>query len=540
MTPAEEAADPVRARRVDRGVTRTLVAGTVTKYALLTASIGTGIFLMPFTVRHLGKPQYGLWMLVASLTSYFSLLDLGYGNGLVRHIVAAYTRGDVRRVNEIASTFVCIYAVIGLAACLVTGGLVLLVVPHFPNLTSAEVSTARIVLALMGFRIAVGFPMTVFGAVTNARHGFVLNNSIALVMVIVNALLTYVVLAAGGGLVMLVAVTTAASLTGYIGYAWSAHRVFPALSLRVRHFSRDQWREVTSFSVYLFIIDMASQVTFNLDNVVVGAFLGTSAVAVYAVAVRLSEYQRRVCDQFSGMLYTVAVGFGTGGRVDRLRNVLIEGTRLAVVLVVGVTICLVGFIGPLISRWMGPGFGGSVPAFVVLSIVGIVMVGHATQQSILLATGRHRTVTAIWIVEAAANLALSLILVRRFGALGVAAGTAIPIAVGHLLVMTPTAARSVGLPLWRYARETLLPALIGGVPAAALCIFIRLTFATPSLGRIALGASLVGAVYLAVVATFGLDRSTRRLYLAHLSGAASAVRDMSVRRVAGPHIAAAK
>jgi hypothetical protein len=50
-------------------VTRTVVAGTIAKYALLAASIGTGIFLMPFTVRHLGTPQYGLWMLVASLTS---------------------------------------------------------------------------------------------------------------------------------------------------------------------------------------------------------------------------------------------------------------------------------------------------------------------------------------------------------------------------------------------------------------------------------------------------------------------------------------
>jgi hypothetical protein len=62
----------------------------------------------------------------------------------VRHIVAADTLGDVRRVNAIASTFVCIYAAIGLAACLVVGGLVLLVVPHFPHLTPAEMSTARI------------------------------------------------------------------------------------------------------------------------------------------------------------------------------------------------------------------------------------------------------------------------------------------------------------------------------------------------------------------------------------------------------------
>jgi O-antigen/teichoic acid export membrane protein len=360
--------------------------------------------------------------------------------------------------------------------------------------------------------------MTVFGAVTNARHGFVLNNSIALAMVVVNAVVTYLVLESGGGLVMLVTATTAASMLGYVAYGWSARHTFPGLSLRIGHFRKALWRDVTTFSIYLFVVDMASQLTFNLDNIVVGAVLGTSAVAVYAVAIRLSEYQRRVCDQFSGMLYTVAVGIGAGGRSEQLRKVLIEGTRLAVVLVVGVTICLVGFSGPLITRWMGAGFNGSVLPFVVLAAAGIVIVGHATQQSILLATGHHRTVAAVWIVEAVANLALSITLVRWLGPVGVAIGTAIPITVGHLAVMSPAAARAVGLSLRLYARAAVLPAVIGAIPAAAACILIRLMFVAPSLHTVAVAAMLVGGIYAAVVFACGLDRDTRRLYLVQLRG----------------------
>jgi hypothetical protein len=49
---------------------------------------------MPFTVRHLGTAEYGLWMLVASLTYYFQLLDLGYGSGVVRQITDADARHD--------------------------------------------------------------------------------------------------------------------------------------------------------------------------------------------------------------------------------------------------------------------------------------------------------------------------------------------------------------------------------------------------------------------------------------------------------------
>ena len=74
-----------------------LIAGTFTKYLLLAFNIATGMFLMPFTVHHLGQAEYGLWMLVASMTYYFQLLDMGYGNGIVRHIVGFTIYGDYRR-----------------------------------------------------------------------------------------------------------------------------------------------------------------------------------------------------------------------------------------------------------------------------------------------------------------------------------------------------------------------------------------------------------------------------------------------------------
>ena len=55
----------------------TLLTGTATRYVLLGVNIGLGVFLMPFTIRHLGQTEYGLWMMVASLTYYFQLLTSG-------------------------------------------------------------------------------------------------------------------------------------------------------------------------------------------------------------------------------------------------------------------------------------------------------------------------------------------------------------------------------------------------------------------------------------------------------------------------------
>ena len=493
--------------------TNRLLAGTVTKYLLLAVNVGTGVFLMPFTVRHLGQSEYGLWMLVASMTYYFQLLDMGYGNGIVRHIVAADRQRDILTVNRIVSTFFCVYAVVGIAACFVSAAVIAVVVPRFPGLTPGQVRTAQAILAIISVRLAVGFPMTVFGAVTNARQGFVWNNAVAIATVVASACITWVVLEEGYGLIPLVAATTGVNVLGYVGYAVTARRVFPPLTIRPSLFSRAQWRDVASFSVYLFIIQIAGQISFNIDNVVVGAFVGTAAVAVYTVALRLGEYQRRVCDQFSGMLFPVVVRFGEEGNLYALRQALIEGTRVAVTLVAAVSACLIGFSGPLIRHWMGPAFEGSVVPFVLLAVAGVIVVSQAAVCNVLIAVGSHRLLAAVWLAEAAVNFGLSLLLVRTMGLAGVALGTLVPLVFGHLFVLLPRACRAVGVDVWACIRDTTRPALVGAAAATLVCLVIREAMPAATTRVVLAQTILTTAAYFGAVAALGLTPDVRARYL---------------------------
>jgi O-antigen/teichoic acid export membrane protein len=493
-----------------------LVTGTLTKYVFLVVNIALGVFMMPFIVRHLGTSEYGLWMLVASMTYYFQLLDLGYGNGLVRQIADADGRGDVAEMNRVLSTFAIVYSVIGAVAAVGILGIIFVVIPRFPNLTPEQIARAQVVLAILGARVAVGFPMTVFGAATTARQRFALNNFVAIVVALVNGAVTYVVLATGHGLVTLVASTTIVSLASYGAYAWTATQAFEELRIRASAFTPRLVREVTAFSIYVFLLDVGIYVCFSLDNVVLGAFVGTSAVAVYTIAVRLAEYQRLLCSQFNGLIFPVVVRYEAAGRTDAVRAMLVDGTRLALTLVVGVTICLVGFASPLIVHWMGPAFAGSVPPLYFLAIAGVVLSAQGSVSSVLLATGRHRLVAMTTLAEAAANLALSILLVRRFGMWGVAAGTAIPVVVANFLVTVPVGCRQVGVPLRTFIRLIGRPPLVGAIPAVLSCVALRMAMTPESLPMVIAEGFLVGLIYISAAATIGLDDDVRDRYLAHI------------------------
>jgi O-antigen/teichoic acid export membrane protein len=271
--------------------------------------------------------------------------------------------------------------------------------------------------------------MSVFGAVTTARQRFALTGWIAIVVAIAQAVATYLVLRAGYGLIPLVAATTSISFLSYGAYAAAARATFPALTLSPRRFSKRQVRSVTTFSFYLFLISIAIQLGTKMNAVVIGAYLGTSAIAVFMVAMRLAEYQRQFCGQASGLLFPAVVRFHANENQAALRTTLLESTRLAVALVAGMTVCMIAFGPWLIRIWMGPGFDGSIVPLYVLALMGVVIVAQGPTGNILLGAGRHRLVATIAIIDVVCNLALSLILVSRLGLVGVALGAAIPYAV---------------------------------------------------------------------------------------------------------------
>jgi O-antigen/teichoic acid export membrane protein len=498
-------------------VARRVLSGTAVKYILLAINIATGIFLLPFTIAHLGKDLYGLWMIVASMTAYLQLVDLGFGHSLVRHISEADAHGENERVNELASTFFLIFSglAVTVAAATALGAWVLL--PRYPNIRPDQLAIAQPVMMILGARIAIALPMSVYGAVATSRQAFARNGLIAIAVTLLQTAATVVVLSRGYGLVALVAATTSIALLSYGLYARTAYVVCPTLRISpLRRFRRERLGELASFGLYVFIINIAVQVGFNLDHLIVGAWLGTSAVAVYAVSFRLADYQRQLCNQFNGLLFPVVVRLSAAGNAESLRATVTESTRLAFALIAGVTITLLLLGDELIVAWVGPGFEGSVWPLYVLALTGIVLVAQQPLGSLLMGTGHHRLVAAACVVESVANLALSIVLVQRYGLVGVAIGTMVPVLATNLLWLLPAGCRSLGLPYGRFLADVTRPAVI---PLAVTCIAgyaVTEYWNASRLATVAIQAVSLGLLYCSIyLAT--LPPTLRRRY-AHAVG----------------------
>lgn len=479
-----------------------------TRYIAIGIEAVLGLVILPYNLAKLGHSDYGLWMVAASITAYFSILDLGYGGALVKFVAQYRARRDAAAINEILSTLFVVFASAAVVAWLVAAAIGWQLESLFP-LTAEQAATGRVVLLIVAANVALGFPFSVFGAVINGFQRYDLNNVVGAATSIVAALVNVGMLAAGFGLIELVAATTLVRVASYFIYRYNAHRVFPALSVRASLFRRARLKEVTGFSVFVLMLDWAAKVNYSMDALVVGAFLGTAAVAVWTVPQRLSEAIQRLANQLNEVLFPTVVDSDAANRPDRLRLILVQATRLSLAAVLPAAIVLLVLGGPIIQGWVGPGFSGAVPVAMLLAVVVAVRVGAATSMTVLKGAGRHKLLAWTNLATAAANLSLSLLLVRRYGLSGVAAGTLAPVALAAAFVIFPAGCRRVGLRVGDALAQAVWPAVWPAAIVAAWLLAVR-PYAPAWLPALALHAGFAGALYLALFLRWGLPAPERR------------------------------
>ncbi len=507
--------DAVQLGAQGNGETLTVARNVSTRYLAIGAEMAIGIVLLPFNLAHLGKAAYGLWMLTTSITMYFSVLDLGYSGALVKFVAQYRAKRDGRALNEILSTTFYLFTAFGLIAYLVAI-IVAFYLDRIFQVSPEQVYLGRIVLLVVSVNVAAGMAFTVFGAVINGFQRYDLNNIVGTISTVVTAIVNVLVLVAGYGLMQLVVATTMVRLLTYWAYRANSYRVFPGLRIRWSLVHRERLREVTAFSVYMALINWANKLNYSVDALVVGAFMDTSAVAVWAVGQRLAETTQRMTNQFNEVLFPTVVDNDTSRRLDRLKLIFLMGTRLSLATVVPVGCVVILLARPLVEAWVASEFAASAIVVQLLTLTVIARVGSATAGTVLKGAGRHRLVAFANIAAAFANLVLSIALVSSFGLKGVAIGTLAPISLLATFILFPAACRHVQLTVWRGFVEAVWPA---AWPAAVMAGYVMLTRSLVGDSLVAVGAEMAAAVvvYAITFLLVGVSTSERRFYMSKLA-----------------------
>jgi O-antigen/teichoic acid export membrane protein len=185
-------------------------------------------------------------------------------------------------------------------------------------------------------------------------------------------------------------------------------------------------------------------------------------------------------------------------------------TKILVLLLVPVTFGFVFLGRPFIELWMGPGYGLSADILTVLALSQLFSLPQQGLRAILYGIGEHRFLAYTTALEGAMNLLLSVILVSRYGPLGVAWAAAIPAVLVGMLCLPRIGCRLLKMPLG--------PHLAGayGRPLATSVAFVGCMLVTTSLmpptswGFLILDAAICSLGHLVVSGVFVLGAEDRQ------------------------------
>ncbi len=390
------------------------------------ANLVVGVFFAPFVLHRLGDVAYGIWVLAVSTVAYLSLLDLGMQSSVLRFVSKGYTQGDHQGASEAMSAALWVR----LRISMVVLGCSLALSAFFPILFKLPASfalNARVAVLIIGFTTALTMSFGVAGGVLSGLNRYDLQNSVSLTQTAVRVITVVIVLRTGHGIVAIALSELLATCIGLATLSYFARRLYPELKLHLSRPKRETLRTVWAYSAYAFLTTIAVQLVYQTDNLVVGAFVSTGAVTLYAIGNSLCRYATQVVGAIAGTFVPAASTYEAAGNTDALLRLFFHGTRvtLAVSLPILITFLVRG--RTFISLWMGAQYAHtSYAVLVLLSIPLFFAFANRTAGSIAYGVEKHKPM-AVWaIVEGVSNLILSVILVRRYGIYGVALGTLIP------------------------------------------------------------------------------------------------------------------
>jgi O-antigen/teichoic acid export membrane protein len=444
-------------------------------------SLGTnilvGIFLSPFILHRLGNLAYGAWVLAFSVTGYYGLFDMGIRSSIIRY-VSAYTATDnMEGLRKLINTSLAAYTVIGALAMVAT----LAVSAHVDSLFRIPadfVTTAKWLFLMVGSAVALGFPAGMFSGILEGLSRFYVTNLTNIVSTLLRAVLIVLALTHGYGLLMVAFITVTLPLLASIVRAVIVLRLIP-VRFRWEYVDRSALSEIARYSSVTFVIMIAYKLRFKTDEIVISTFISVSAVTFFSNADRLVDYTGEVVSSLAQIFLPMSGQSDAQGNHDQLRQIFVVGNRACALVVFPIAATLIILGKSVITAWVGARYvAACYPVMLTLLIPSIFFLAQSASPRILYGMARHKILAWITSMEGIANLILSVVLIRHYGILGDALGTAIPLTCTAVYFYPRYLCRLLDVRLRTFVREAYaLPLLLCAPTIASLLLMRRWFFA---------------------------------------------------------------
>lgn len=486
-------------------------AGVVLNYVTLGLNNLVGLLYIPYMLRMLGQTQYGLYSLAASIIAYLTLMDMGFGNAIIRYTAKLRAERKQDEQYSMFGMFIILYSVIGLISLIVGFVLYFNVDGMFGRtMDGEELRIVRIILLLLLFNLAVSFPLGIFGGIMSAYERFVFPKVVSICRIALNTLVMIALLAMGYKAITMVVVQTAFNIASLVLNTWYC---FHKIGIRVK-FTRWDFgflKEIMVYSFWILLNAVMDRLYWSTGQFVLGATVSAVAIAVFALAIQLETMYMSFSTAISGVFLPRVTAMVTKNCNNKeVSDLFIRTGRLQYIVLAFILTGFIIFGREFVILWGGLDYAGSYP--IALLFMGVLTVPLIQNLGITILQARNQMKfrSQLYIVIALASLAGQIILAQYYGAMGCAVAIAAALFLGQGLILNIYYHRVQKIDIVRFWKEIIAMSLAPGLLCLA-ALYLKSLYGLHGWLQLGIAIALYTIVYLPVCYYFSINSYEKNL-----------------------------
>lgn len=451
-------------------------SGAILSYVSIIINTVIQLVYTPLLLRMLGQSEYGLYSLVNSVIGYLSILDLGFGNAIIVYTAKYRAKNDKRSEEKLHGMFKIIFYIIGVVTILL--GLVLyfnLNLLFGNTMTDVELKKARIMMLILIFNLGVTFAFSIYSSIISAYEKFTFQKIIAIMSAVMKPVIMIPLLFLGmKSITMTLVITIINVAVVFSNYMFCRKK----LNLKVKYngFDKILFKKILSYSIWIFLGVIVDKVNWSVDQFVLGAVSGTIAVSIYSIASTLNQLFLNLSTAISSVfLPKMSALVSKDATPEVLTKEFIKVGRIQYYIMFLACSGLVLFGKQFIILWAGKNFEQSYYVALFLIIPLCVPLIQNLGLSIMQAMNKYKFRSISTTIMAIFNLVISILLARKFGAVGSAMGTCIALIICNIILINIYYYKEIKLDVIKFWKNIIKMTILFTIPILIIIIIMKLT-----------------------------------------------------------------
>jgi len=270
--------------------------GVASGYAFMIASLLVSLWLVPFTLKYLTRPEYAIFAIAGDLLSWLGLAGLGVSSVFNSRGAQLMGSGDQEELNIVAST--TFFTQLASAIVIILAGVIVVLKPELLFSKEASAEHLQAVVAILVTAFTISFIFQPLNAMLVANKQIHIDNYLKFGLLAINTCFTVLFLTQGLKLLSL-------ALSNFIGtviisiITWiRVKRTLGYIKIDPGLWRFDRFRFLLKNGIWFSIGGLAGIFIFRMDSFLIGQYISLTTVTSFVLTIKLYQIADKLHGQF--------------------------------------------------------------------------------------------------------------------------------------------------------------------------------------------------------------------------------------------------